>query len=316
MPRYESHNALLAAATFLTLAIVVTFQIYQLREPVRLQADAAADLEEAIIAGGELYQTNCTNCHGETGEGSIGPALNTRDLLENVSDDQLANLVRTGIPGTSMPAWSQAFGGPFTDEEVRQVVAYMGSWEPGEEEVLSVKPEPDVARGAEIFGSICVVCHGLEGRGTDLATALNDSKLLNSFDDEWFQETISQGRPNRGMPTWGTVLSPSQIDDLVALLGAWRRGEVVSIPQPDALHTSKEDGPELYAMYCAGCHGAEGEGGIGPSMRSNDFVTQQTDEALATLILDGRPGTSMTSFEGRLDLNQVQAIIALLQEWQ
>ena len=32
----------------------------------------------------------------------------------------------------------------------------------------------------------------------------------------------------KGMPTWGTVLSPAQIDDLVALIAVWREGETVS----------------------------------------------------------------------------------------
>jgi mono/diheme cytochrome c family protein len=29
------------------------------------------------------------------------------------------------------------------------------------------------------------------------------------------------------MPTWGTVLSPNQVDDLVALIAAWRNGQQV-----------------------------------------------------------------------------------------
>jgi hypothetical protein len=29
------------------------------------------------------------------------------------------------------------------------------------------------------------------------------------------------------MPTWGTVLAPAQIEDLVALLAAWRQGQEV-----------------------------------------------------------------------------------------
>ncbi|HET6443127.1 MAG TPA: c-type cytochrome [candidate division Zixibacteria bacterium] len=34
------------------------------------------------------------------------------------------------------------------------------------------------------------------------------------------------------MPTWGTVLSPSQINDVVALLAAWREGDTVSANIP------------------------------------------------------------------------------------
>jgi len=34
------------------------------------------------------------------------------------------------------------------------------------------------------------------------------------------------------MPTWGTVLSPSQISDVVALLAAWREGQTVEAEIP------------------------------------------------------------------------------------
>ena len=48
--------------------------------------------------------------------------------------------------------------------------------------------------------------------------------------DDWYRQVIRNGRPAKGMPTWGTVLSPNQIEDLVALIGAWRAGSTV---QPD-----------------------------------------------------------------------------------
>ena len=31
---------------------------------------------------------------------------------------------------TQMPAWSVAYGGPLTDQDVRHVVAFIRSWEP------------------------------------------------------------------------------------------------------------------------------------------------------------------------------------------
>ena len=37
-----------------------------------------------------------------------------------------------------------------------------------------------------------------------------------------------RGRPAKGMPTWGTVLSPLQVNDVVALLAAWREGITVT----------------------------------------------------------------------------------------
>jgi len=71
MHRRENYLPLVGTALMLTIAIVVTFQIYQFREPSRLNADAAADKQEAEDAGAVLYIENCASCHGEDGEGAV-----------------------------------------------------------------------------------------------------------------------------------------------------------------------------------------------------------------------------------------------------
>jgi mono/diheme cytochrome c family protein len=83
-----------------------------------------------------------------------------------------------------------------------------------------------------IFNSRCIVCHGESGQGTSLAPTLNDPVKLAQLDDEWYVNTITQGRPAQGMPTWGTVLSPGEIRDVVALLRTWQSGETVQPPSP------------------------------------------------------------------------------------
>jgi mono/diheme cytochrome c family protein len=61
---------------------------------------------------------------------------------------------------------------------------------------------------------------------------LNDPERLQKLDDAWYRGTIRRGRPDKGMPNWGTVLSPMQINDVVALLAAWREGKTVSANIP------------------------------------------------------------------------------------
>jgi mono/diheme cytochrome c family protein len=174
-----------------------------------------------------LYADNCVACHGGNGEGLVGPALNSRELLKMTADETLASLIRTGVPGTVMPAWGQAFGGPFTDEQVSQLVAFIRAWEATAPEATPVVSAPDPVRGATIYANTCFICHGENGQGTDRAPKLNDPAMLRDFDDAWYRKTISNGRPAKGMPTWGTVLSPQQIDDVVALFAAWREGQTV-----------------------------------------------------------------------------------------
>lgn len=251
----ENYTPHLAATVGLTLSILIVFQVYILREPARIRADVAADEVAAISAGHDLYVGNCRSCHGENGEGGVGPALNSRELLTTTSDEALFSLTRTGVPGTEMPAWGQTFGGPFTDEQVAELVTFIRSWEETAPEIVPVIEAPDPVRGAAMYARTCFVCHGENGLGTDQAPALNDPQRLNRLDDAWYRNTIARGRPARGMPTWGTVLSPAQINDLVALIAAWREGETVVAEIPlavyisDALFAIQDFDPEDAEFY-------------------------------------------------------------------
>lgn len=84
----------------------------------------AAPLER----GRELYQANCTQCHGETarGDGPLAPALNPRpvDLTVHVplhSDQELYDWIANGIPRTAMPAWKDQFSA----EEIQAIINYL-----------------------------------------------------------------------------------------------------------------------------------------------------------------------------------------------
>ena len=225
----ENYTRLLWATLTLSVLILVAFQLYINREPARIQAVRAADQATAVAAGAELYQANCAACHGEEGDGVDAPSLNSKQFLADTHDAVIFNIVASGVPATEMPAWSQAYGGPFTDEQIRQIVAFIRSWEPTAPDLSEAERPGNPSAGLAIYNARCIACHGAEGQGTALAPALKDPQKLAQFDDAWYASTIAQGRPSKGMPTWGTVLSPQQIRDVVALLRAWERGDAVSV---------------------------------------------------------------------------------------
>jgi mono/diheme cytochrome c family protein len=238
MRTQENYMSFIAAAFALTLAILITFQIYLFQEPARIQADEAADKLAAEMAGQALYAEHCATCHGKNGQGVSGPAPNSRELLTLTTDEALFNLTRTGIPGSTMPAWGQAFGGPFTDENIAQLVAFIRAWEATAPEIVAEETQPDPVRGVKIYVETCMICLGVNGLGTADGPALIDPANLAKFEYGWYRNTIAHGRPAKGMPTWGTVLSPAQINDLVALLTVWREGGAVSPDIPLATYLS------------------------------------------------------------------------------
>ena len=234
MQSQENYSPFFLVGLGLTLALVAVLQLYLLREPARIEATRAAERAEAEEAGRKLYADNCTACHGQTGEGKagVGPAFNDRELLKTTSDETLFSLTNTGVPGTLMPAWGQTHGGPFTDEEVLHLVAFMRAWEPTAPEIVQADLTPDPVRGATIFANTCFICHGENGQGTERGPLLNDPARLDDFEAHWYRNTVAYGRPAKGMPSWGGVLTTRQIDDVVALLMAWRDGQAVQASIP------------------------------------------------------------------------------------
>jgi mono/diheme cytochrome c family protein len=242
MKREEDYTPHLGAGLALTLAAIFLVSLYWLApdfnaapfklaflgEKGRLEQAAEEFEHERVSRGQKIYQAQCSSCHGPEGEGGIGPALNNKNVLKNTQDEIFFSVIRSGVPSTQMPAWSVDYGGPLTDEDVRDAVAFIRAWEPTAPEIVPVVIEPSAERGALLFASTCAVCHGENGAGTDRAPAINDSQRLAGLDNDWYRSVIKNGRPAKGMPTWGTVLNPGQVDDLVALIESWRAGQAVT----------------------------------------------------------------------------------------
>jgi mono/diheme cytochrome c family protein len=226
----EDLTRYLVIGIVLTVIILVAVGIYMVLESPRLVEAAEETSNEAVSEGRKIYQEQCANCHGAQGEGGVGPALNNKELLTKASDHVLFSLIRSGVPLTQMPAWSIDYGGPLTDQEVRNVVSFIRSWEPNAPVIQAPTFEPSAERGALTFANTCSTCHGKDGEGTDSIPALNDPQKLAGLDDKTFQAAVMNGLVAQGMPGYSGLFTSEQLADLTALIGAWRQGEDVATP--------------------------------------------------------------------------------------
>ncbi|HLA42280.1 MAG TPA: c-type cytochrome, partial [Aggregatilineales bacterium] len=78
------------------------------------------------------------------------------------------------------------------------------------------------------------------------------------------------------------------------------------------------EGTDLYAAYCAECHGAAGEGLNAYPALDQEFVRQRDVETLYKLIARGHYGTDMTAFGlqegGILNRTQIESLITVIQK--
>jgi putative heme-binding domain-containing protein len=122
-----------------------------------------ADIEE----GGRLFRTNCSGCHGQNGDLVPGVALMNGQFRRASTDDQLVEIIRTGIAGTPMPA------GNYTEFQAGTIVAYLRLAAAGSGGALA---SGDAARGQAVFEGKggCTSCHAVLGKGSRTGPDLSD----------------------------------------------------------------------------------------------------------------------------------------------
>src|SRR5579871_6861757 len=108
----RSLDRYMALGLVFMFVLIAGFIAYRAREP-SLRKDAKASQAASYRAiGVQLFETNCSGCHGKNATGGTAPVLNSQQFLKSTADSQIANLIAGGVPGTEMPAWSVAFSGP------------------------------------------------------------------------------------------------------------------------------------------------------------------------------------------------------------
>lgn len=169
------------AMIVLLALLLVGVGVYTIWDPFRAEAENDRTRDAIAERAAKNYVRNCSQCHGEGGEGRIGPALepgarqraNLTNFANPVTQRESQSLVRNtlvcGRIGAIMPPWAQEQGGALNDEQIRQLVILItdppeGAWdhvrELAEEEhaLVPLPPVADVLKGASITGSTNPVC--------------------------------------------------------------------------------------------------------------------------------------------------------------
>jgi mono/diheme cytochrome c family protein len=119
-----------------------------------------------IASGGQLYRSNCLNCHGPSGDTvSHAPVMNGK-FRRGSSDDELTRIIRNGISGTAMTAQPS-----LSETQAMNIVGFLRSvatTTPAANTATAALPAGNPARGKSLFEGKgnCLSCHRVQGNGS------------------------------------------------------------------------------------------------------------------------------------------------------
>ncbi|EIJ41137.1 cytochrome c oxidase, cbb3-type, subunit III [Beggiatoa alba B18LD] len=145
---------------------------------------------DALKIGQRLFLTYCTACHGSDAGGGPGfPNLRDNDWLWGGTPEAIQASIANGRQAM-MP---DAKANGLNEQDIKNVMQYVRSFSglPHNAEVA--------AEGKKKFDTICMACHGMDGKGMPAMGApnLTDNVWLYGRDEQTIEETIRNGR--RGM---------------------------------------------------------------------------------------------------------------------
>jgi mono/diheme cytochrome c family protein/rhodanese-related sulfurtransferase len=176
--------------------------------------------------------------------------------------------------------------------------------------------EDDTVAAAN-YQKYCALCHGAERQGhvNDDAPSLRSKSLMSAGFDERLM-AVSYGRRGTAMGGYldevGGPMSEDELSSLMQWLQKQSGVEAVELPLEPVVGDIAL-GKEIYADECAGCHGENGEGDIGPALGNPVMLSLTSDSFLRYAIVNGRDGTDMPPFGDYLEPDQIDAVTAFLR---
>ena len=226
--------------------------------------------DPAVVARGRaLFTAQCGACHGADARGGEngGPnLLRSQLVLSDQNGEAIAEVVRTGRPGTMMPPMM------LSAAQVADIAAYIHSFPVGGADAARERPATIVVGRADAgraeFQARCAGCHSPTGDLRGLAERVTDPKQLQDF---WLMPSTAPqkrghgagGTPNTAVVTLanGEVIDGrlTRIDDFVVTIvpsdgmsrsftrrGAVPRVEIRNPLQPHKDLLPKYTDPEIH----------------------------------------------------------------------
>lgn len=192
-------------------------------------------------------------------------------------------------------------------EDVTPPPGYVPPTPPPDLGILFPPAPASPARGAALFLDNCAPCHGEDGLGNGPMAASMPVAVpaiglraiaSQSAPLDWYK-VISLGNLERGMPPFFSHPSQERWDMLAySYTLSTTVGEL-------------QRGADLFAAYCADCHGPNGSAAAVVDLTDQQFMSQITGTGLYRAIAEGK-GT-MQAFDGQLPEDDIWALVAYLR---
>jgi alcohol dehydrogenase (cytochrome c) len=174
-------------------------------------------------AGQRIFETTCGRCHGADGNGGeMGPAIAGR--ISGFEDDQLASLIRKGLPGRGMPPT------PVSDADMPQLTRFLRRLSRQAERVPQERRKVTTTDGKTLDGLV------LNEGFNDLQLRTNDDRihLLRRAGDRYREVTSQKDWPGYNGDPGGnryTTLSEITPANVAKLAPKW----VFTLPNTNRL---------------------------------------------------------------------------------
>ena len=118
--------------------------------------------------GAPIFAANCAGCHGADGRGGEhAPNIATAPEAQHLLDRELAGIIRYGISGAGMPAFST-----FKPQEVSDVVSYLRVLQ-GRGDIVKLPGDPKQGEALFFGKAQCSDCHMVKGKGGFIGSDLS-----------------------------------------------------------------------------------------------------------------------------------------------